>query len=101
MGIANIVRMIPSATVPSNRTLPAWLLRRLDQIADHHYGYIPLHGRLFKQWLHYAYPRECKFPHIAGTIMWKRPDDWDEQNMTTEASKEEMERIVNKSKGRD
>jgi hypothetical protein len=92
--IASIVRMIPSSTVASNRTLPLWLLRRLDQIASHHNGHVPIHGRLFMQWLHYAYPRECQFPHIAGTISRKRPEDLGDKNMTTEASKEDMEQIV-------
>lgn len=91
--VANIVRMTPSSTVPSNRTLAPWLLRRLDQIASHHGGYIPIHGRLFLQWLHFAYPRECTFPHVAGTISRKRPEDMGKNN-ATEASKEEMERLV-------
>jgi hypothetical protein len=92
--IASIVRMIPSSTVASNRTLPPWLLRRLDQIASHHGGYVPIHGRLFMQWLHYAYPRECQFPHIAGTISRRRPEDVGDKNVSTEASKEDMEQIV-------
>mmetsp|Transcript_105449 Transcript_105449/g.166468 ORF Transcript_105449/g.166468 Transcript_105449/m.166468 type:complete len:567 (-) Transcript_105449:45-1745(-) len=99
--VADAVRMIPSSTVSSNRTLPPWLLHRLDQIASHHYGYVPIHGRLFLQWLHYAYPRECHFPHIPGTINRKRPEDFEEGKNTTEASKEEMERIINASKIRD
>merc|ERR1719502_2312607 len=67
--------MVSSATMPSNRTLASWLHHRLDEIAKHHGGLVPLHGRLFAQWLHYAYPRECNFPHAAGTIDPKRPED--------------------------
>merc|ERR1719203_1329310 len=58
---------MPSTTVPGNRTLPAWLLRRLDSVAAHHGGRVPLHGRLFAQWMHHAYPRECRYPHVAGS----------------------------------
>merc|ERR1719359_1002081 len=65
--ITSLVSMIPSATMPSNRTLAPWLYHRLEDVAKHHGGYVPLHGRLFVQWLHYAYPRECQFPHISGT----------------------------------
>ncbi|OLP24478.1 hypothetical protein AK812_SmicGene48940, partial [Symbiodinium microadriaticum] len=25
----------------------------------------PLHGRLFAQWMHYAFPHECPYPQIA------------------------------------
>jgi len=73
--ILSLVPMISSATMPSNRTLSPWLHHRLDEIAQHHGGLVPLHGRLFAQWLHYAYPRECTFPHAAGTIDPQRPED--------------------------
>ena len=26
---------------------------------------VPLHGRLFSQWLHYVFPRECAFLALA------------------------------------
>jgi len=65
--IATHVSSMPSTTVPGNRTLPAWLVRRLEEIAAHHGGRVPLHGRLFAQWMHYAYPRECRYPHVSGT----------------------------------
>jgi len=53
-------------TEPRNLSVP--LQERLTQIAEHHEGRIPLHGRLFAQWLHYAFPRECPFPHLTGTV---------------------------------
>ena len=28
---------------------------------------MPLHGRLFAQWMHHAFPRHCPFPHVSGT----------------------------------
>jgi len=37
---------------------------------------VPLHGRLFAQWLHHAYPRECPYPHVAGTTHPQDTDDW-------------------------
>jgi len=73
--ILALVPMISSATMPSNRSLSPWLKHRLDEVAKHHGGVVPLHGRLFAQWLHYAYPRECNFPHIAGTIDPRRQED--------------------------
>jgi len=89
--IATHVAAMPSSTVPSNRTLPAWLLSRLDELADYHGGHVPLHGRLFAQWMHYAYPRECKYPHVSGTtdphfLALDHPD--------ADATKEEMRQVI-------
>jgi len=66
--IAALVERLPSATVPAPRVLPATLRQRLEDIAAHHGGRVPLHGRLFAQWMHHAYPRECPFPHASGTV---------------------------------
>jgi len=74
--IAAIVTSLPSSTVPANRTLSALMLHRLNSIAASHSGVVPLHGRLFAQWLHHAYPRECPYPHVAGTTHPQNMDDW-------------------------
>jgi len=96
--ITRLVAMIPSATMPSNRSLSPWLHHRLDEAAKHHGGMVPLHGRLFAQWLHYAYPRECQFPHISGTFNPQRPEDILAISNVTEgeisASEAEMKRVV-------
>merc|ERR1719321_1084765 len=96
--ILSLVAMVPSATMPSNRTLSPWLQQRLHEVAKHHGGRVPLHGRLFAQWLHYAYPRECNFPHVAGTIDPQRPEDLLQTSRVTEdeisANETEMKRIV-------
>merc|ERR1719220_2130891 len=57
--IAEVVSRIQSDTVDAPRNLSSALLSRLNEIADKHGGRVPLHGRLFAQWLHHAYPREC------------------------------------------
>lgn len=49
------------------------LRSQLHKIAANHGGKVPLHGRLFSQWLHYAFPRECPFPHLAGTAAARTP----------------------------
>jgi len=96
--ITRLVSLIPSATMPSNRTLSPWLHHRLEEVAKHHGGLVPLHGRLFAQWLHYAYPRECQFPHISGTINPLRPEDIlataNGNDEEISASEVEMKRIV-------
>lgn len=35
------------------------LLKGLEVIARQHGGVVPLHGSLFAQWLHFAFPQEC------------------------------------------
>jgi len=66
--IAETISLLPSESVDAPRNLSATLLSRLDEIAQAHDGQVPLHGRLFAQWLHHAYPRECNFPHMSGTV---------------------------------
>eukprot|EP00928_Gymnodinium_smaydae_P060201 TRINITY_DN437_c0_g2_i1.p1 TRINITY_DN437_c0_g2~~TRINITY_DN437_c0_g2_i1.p1 ORF type:complete len:579 (+),score=111.67 TRINITY_DN437_c0_g2_i1:58-1794(+) len=46
--------------------ITAAMKTQLERIAETHGGKVPVHGRLFAQWLHYLMPRECPFPHRAG-----------------------------------
>merc|ERR1719453_81510 len=50
-------------------------------------GRVPLHGRLFAQWLHYAFPRECPFPHKTGETVALSPLEFGDMYA---ASEEEM-----------
>jgi len=84
--ILSMVPMIASSTMPSSRTLSPWLHQRLEEVAKHHGGLVPLHGRLFAQWLHYAYPRECAFPHAAGSIDPMHPQEFIRTKNVTAAS---------------
>jgi len=97
--LISMIPMIASASVPSGRTLSPWLHQRLDEVAKHHGGLVPLHGRLFAQWLHYAYPRECSFPHAAGSITPVLISDIaaNETGYTPTAKKAEMQRIVDEA----
>jgi len=74
--IAEIVSKTPSETQEAPRNLSATLMTRLDGIASRHNGRVPLHGRLFMQWLHHAYPRECPYPHVSGTVNPVTQDEW-------------------------
>jgi len=74
--IVAIVEGMSSSTVNSSRKLSAKLLSYLDDIAALHNGKVPLHGRLFAQWMHHAYPRECPYPHMSGTTRQQTPDEW-------------------------
>jgi len=59
------------------------LVAQLEQIAESHSGMVPLHGRLFAQWLHYAFPHECVFPVKAGTAVALSPDRYGDNFIAT------------------
>merc|ERR1719163_2054968 len=65
--IANIVSQISSDSVDAPRNLTVDLMGKLEAVARRHGGRVPLHGRLFAQWMHHAFPNECPHPHISGT----------------------------------
>jgi len=95
--IADIVSSLSSSSVASPRTLSANLLSLLEGIAQEHSGRVPLHGRLFAQWMHHAYPLECPYPHISGTTNPQSPNEWLESTGSeASATDEEMADHVKK-----
>merc|ERR1719420_718697 len=81
----------------SPQKLSASLLGRLEEIAAGHGGNVQLHGRLFAQWMHHAFPRECPYPHLSGTTNPQTPDEWLESTgEETTATDDEMLVHVNK-----
>jgi hypothetical protein len=56
--------------------LPSSLRQQLHDISVAHGGKVPLHGRLFAQWLHYAFPHECSYPHKSGTVKAITPEEY-------------------------
>merc|ERR1719502_1646164 len=96
--IARIVTNLASSSVAAPRELSASLLDRLGDIAATHDGTVPLHGRLFAQWMHHAFPLECPYPHVAGTTNPQTPDEWlKESGGESTATKEEMLAVVDKA----
>merc|ERR1719476_81266 len=93
--IAELVAELPSVSVQAPRTLDPVLLSRLEEIAAQHGGKVPIHGRLFSQWMHHAYPLECPFPHEAGSINPQTVDEWlRDSGSASETSDEERQRVV-------
>jgi len=68
--------LLHSDKVAAARQRADALHSRLNEIASLHGGLVPLHGRLFSQWLHHAFPRECPYPHAAGTTEPVTQDQW-------------------------
>jgi len=94
--IIAVVSNLQSDTVHAPRNLSSALLSRLGEIARLHGGSVPLHGRLFAQWMHHAYPRECRFPHVIGVTRRSSPTEWMEAMDidSAEASEEEIAALV-------
>jgi len=78
--ISMLVASSSSSTVQGPRNLSQALLRRLDEIAIGPGGKVLLHSRLFAQWMHQAFPRECPYPHLVGTTTSLGPQAWAKQN---------------------
>lgn len=77
--IVQLVSNLQSDTVDAPRNLSSAVLDRLQEISADNSGMVPIHGRLFAQWMHHVYPSECPFPHIAGTTSPVSPDEWMEE----------------------
>jgi len=94
--IAQLVAALPSDSVAAPSELPTALIGRLQDVAVQHAGLVPLHGRLFAQWMHHAYPRECPFPHQVGTVSPLTPNEWMREagQEDAKASAEEMQTQV-------
>jgi hypothetical protein len=78
--IASVVEDLSSATVQAPRNLSQELLGRLDDIASRTHGSVVLHSRLFAQFMHQAFPRECPYPHLTGTTTDLNPMEWSKEN---------------------
>eukprot|EP00429_Kryptoperidinium_foliaceum_P067020 CAMPEP_0176069866 /NCGR_PEP_ID=MMETSP0120_2-20121206/34886_1 /TAXON_ID=160619 /ORGANISM="Kryptoperidinium foliaceum, Strain CCMP 1326" /LENGTH=552 /DNA_ID=CAMNT_0017403505 /DNA_START=104 /DNA_END=1759 /DNA_ORIENTATION=- len=93
--LLEIVAALSSSTVPGGRSLDAVSRQRLRSIAAQHGGGVPIYGRLFAQWMHHAYPRECPYPHVAGATEQLTPVDFARKVGTRRvASAAEMQSVV-------
>jgi len=89
--IADIVTKLSTSSVAPRPVLPQGLLTRLSEIAEIHDGVVPLHGRLFAQWMHHAFPMECIYPHEQGAINPQTPSEWlNETGLSLHATEQEI-----------
>jgi len=90
-----VTTLVSESPVASESILTAQLLARLDEIAEYHGGSVPLHGRLFAQWMHHAFPHKCAYPHMSGTTKPLRADDFQAHTgLPVSASRDEMTQFV-------
>lgn len=97
--IMGVVSGLSSSSVEAPRNLPTKLVNRLDDAAAMHGGTVQIHGRLFAQWMHHAFPRECSFPHLSGSTTPVTPDEWlDSKGNDGYATEEEMRQYASKAR---
>merc|ERR1719159_395902 len=78
--LLSIVGNLSSTAIDAPRNLSKQLTSALDSVAELHGGEVPLHGRLFAQWLHYAFPHECPYPHVTKGFNPLTSSEWFAQN---------------------
>lgn len=61
------------------------MVEQLNKVAKSHGGMVPLHGRLFAQWLHYVFPHECPFPHKTGSVSSVSPNEYGNDHIASKA----------------
>jgi hypothetical protein len=87
--IAQLAARLSSDTVTAPRELSSALLAQLQDVAQAHAGKVPLHSQMFAKWMHYAFPRECPYPHDTNENP-QTPDEWMKESGSMRASTEEM-----------
>ena len=95
--IVEVMGAAKSVTTGEPLQLTRELRKRLDDMALLHGGdgKVHIHGRLFAQWLHHAFPTECPFPHVSGSSDPVTPDGWLMEDVS--ASEEEMRQHVDRA----
>lgn len=97
--LLSVVSNLSSSSVMAPRELPVALHDKLQTIAARHGEGVPLHGRLFTQWMHYAFPNECPYPHLVEVgDASLTPSQWAERKAM--ASPEEKQLHVEAATGR-
>jgi len=88
--LLSMVMNMSSDTVQAPRQLPKVMQDRLHEIASRNNGEVPLHGRLFSQWMHHAFPNECAHPEITEDASVLTPSHWLDKTAKVQPSEREM-----------
>merc|ERR1719162_17037 len=93
--VSTVFRTLSTSSTPARDEMPALLSERLGDIADINKGFVPLHGRLFQQWMHHAFPLECPLPHVQGTVFPMTQDAWEvSKGMQADATAADMSKHI-------
>lgn len=91
------VAALSSPITAAGRDVGPVLRNRLQAIAAAHGGMVPTYGRLFAQWMHHAFPRECPYPHRSGTTKQVNIFEVQEAGL---ASEEDMKALASRRQRR-
>eukprot|EP00929_Paragymnodinium_shiwhaense_P062622 TRINITY_DN3126_c0_g1_i1.p1 TRINITY_DN3126_c0_g1~~TRINITY_DN3126_c0_g1_i1.p1 ORF type:complete len:546 (-),score=140.50 TRINITY_DN3126_c0_g1_i1:171-1808(-) len=75
-----IVKAMADLEFESARPLTRKEVQRLEVAARRNGGQIALHGRIFAQWLHFVFPRDCPMPHAPGSAGPLSASEWMQVN---------------------
>jgi len=75
------LRSIVAELSTTGAGLEGHLRDRLESIAAQGEGKVSLHGRLFAEWLHHAFPYECPYPAVVGADVLL-PSPWTIEDST-------------------
>jgi len=92
--LLSIVGNISSPSVDAPRQLSIGLWDKLHAVAVQHGGEVPLHGRLFAQWLHFAFPQECPFPHLVENASVITARHWQNGKSSFRVTPAEKNRLI-------
>lgn len=97
--ILEAVQTLPSHAAhqspQAQQSLNGTLRVRLEEIAaGNEENFVPIHGRLFTQWLHYAFPHDCAYPHEVGSLNTMTVGEWLEAKKETDVSDEVIQNFT-------
>jgi len=91
--LLGIVRNLSLINSDGEQAVTSELEAKLHVVAERHAGAVPLHGRLFAQWMHFAFPLECPYPHVLEDSMSLSPLSWKSKQSYT-STEEQRQKIM-------
>merc|ERR1719361_387172 len=91
--LLGIVGNLSLVNYDGEQVVTSELKAKLHSVAAHHAGTVPLHGRLFAQWMHFAFPLECPYPHVVEDSMILSPASLGSQSSYT-STEEQRQKFI-------
>jgi len=91
--LLGIVGNISLMHFDGEQVVTAELEAKLHTVAAQHAGTVPLHGRLFAQWMHFAFPLECPYPHVLQDSISLSPASWSSKKSYT-STEEQRQKFI-------
>merc|ERR1719382_1252030 len=96
--LLSFIGNLSSSSVDAPRKMSFLLAERLHLIAERHGGMVPLHSRLFAQWLHFAFPLDCPYPEVIEDAASLKRTAWNKNRTATKEAMSEHIRSDAQSK---